>query len=144
MRLLAVGLCVRPADGALLVEHGEDRTTGARFHRAIGGGCEPGEPAADAVVREWQEEFSLAVRVVRALGVLDNRFVYEGRSSHEIVRVFEVVPHDPRVYTLPRLEGRDPAGQAHLASWVMPDTFVMPGTLPVYPAGVLELLSRAG
>ena len=84
------------------------------------------------------------MRVVRTLEALDNRFVYEGRPGHELVCVFEVVPNDPRVYALAWLEGRDPAGQAHLATWVMPDTFGMPGTPPVYPAGVLELLRSAG
>ena len=143
MRQLAVGLCVRPTDRALLVEHGYDRVTGARFYRAIGGTCEPGEGAADAVVCEWQEELALAVHVVRALGTLDNRFVYEGRAGHERVAVFEVVPHDPGVYAAARLEGRDPAGQSHVATWAEPDA-LRSHPPPLYPAGVLELLQAAG
>jgi ADP-ribose pyrophosphatase YjhB (NUDIX family) len=163
MRHLAVGLCVRATDGAILVEHGHDRVTGARFYRAIGGACEPGEAPADAVVREWQEEFALAVRVVRVLGTLDNRFVYEGRAGREHVTAFEVAPHDPGVYAAERLEGRDPAGQAHLATWVTPAALepralepralerhaLEPHALdsptpPLYPAGVLALLPTAG
>lgn len=144
MRQLAVGLCVRPADGALLLEHGEDRTTGARFYRAIGGGCEPDEQTDDAVVREWQEEFALAVRVVRMLGALDNRFVYEGRPGHEHVSVFEVVPDDARTYAAAQLTGRDPMGQSHVATWVTPDVLRAPESPPVYPAGVLQLLRAAG
>ena len=139
MRHIAVGLCVRTADGALLVEHGEDRVTGERFLRAIGGACERGETAADAVVREWQEEFALAVRVLRALGTLDNLFEYEGRAGHEHVSVFEVQPLDPAVYATPRVTGRDPAGAPHTATWVSPDARG-PGAPPIYPVGVVALL----
>lgn len=139
MRQLAVGLCRRPADGALLLEHGYDQVMGTRFYRAIGGGCEPGETPADAVVREWQEEFAVAVQVVRALGTLDNRFVYEGQAGHEVVTVFEVVPSDSRAYEVTLWEGVDPAGQRHTATWVTP-TMGEEGAPPVYPAGVLDLL----
>ena len=143
MRQLAVGLCVRPTDGALLVEHGLDRVTGARFYRGIGGVCEAGEAAADAVVREWREELALAVHVVRALGTLDNRFVHEGRAGHEHVAVFEVAPLDPGVFAAARLDGRDPAGQPHTATWVAPGS-LGPGAPPLHPAGVLALLRAAG
>lgn len=139
MRELAVGLCVRPADGALLVEHGVDRVTGARFYRAIGGGCEPGESPEDAVVREWREEFGLAVRVLRVLGALASRFVYEGRAGHEHVTACTVVPDDPAVYAAERLEGCDPAGLRHVATWVTPAA-LRAGDRPLYPRGVLALL----
>lgn len=140
MRHIAVALCVRPSDGALLVEHGLDRLTGARFYRAIGGAIEPGEAPADAVVREWMEELALDVRVVRALGALDNRFVHEGRAGHERVTVLEVVPRDPGVYEAEWLERRDPAGLPHVATWVARSALV-PGAPPLYPAGVLGLLA---
>lgn len=143
MRQLAIGLCVRPTDGALLVEHGYDRATGERFYRAIGGAREPGEAAAAAVVREWQEEFALAVHVVRELGTLENRFIYEGCPGHEHVTVFEVVPHDPGVYAAAQLDGRDPVGQSHTATWVAP-AVLWSGAPPLYPAGVLELLGADG
>jgi ADP-ribose pyrophosphatase YjhB (NUDIX family) len=139
VRELAVGLCVRPADGALLVEHGRDRVTGTRFYRAIGGACETGEAPATAVVREWAEEFGLAVRVVRELGTLDNHFVYEGQAGHEHVTVLEVAPIDPAVYAATRLEGRDPDGRVHSATWVAPAA-LRPGAPPLYPAGVVDLL----
>jgi 8-oxo-dGTP pyrophosphatase MutT (NUDIX family) len=139
MRQLAVGLCVRPSDGALLVEQGEDRVTGARFLRAIGGGIEPGEAPEDAVVREWREELGLAVRVVRRLGTLDNRFVHEGRPGREHVTVFEVVPEDPAVYAAARLEGHDELGAPHVAVWHPRDA----AAPPLYPVGLLALLRPA-
>ena len=143
MRELAVGLCIRPADRALLVEHGYDRVTGARFYRAIGGGREPGETGVEAVVREWREEFGLEVRVVRELGSLDNRFVYEGRAGHEHVTVFELMLCDPAVYLAVQLEGCDPTGLAHTATWVAPSA-LGPGAPPLYPVGVLEVLRTSG
>jgi 8-oxo-dGTP pyrophosphatase MutT (NUDIX family) len=142
-RVLAVGLCIRPSDGALLVEHGHDRVTGQRFFRAIGGGLEPGEGPADAVVREWREEFALAVHVVRALGTIDNRFVYEGTPGHEEVTILEVVPDDPAIFAFSELEGHDLDGQLHSATWVDPEAF-RSDALALFPTGVLDLLRSQG
>ena len=142
-RHLAVGVCIRPSDGALLVEHGYDRVSGRRFFRAIGGALEPGEAPPDAVVREWREEFALAVHVIRALGTIDNRFVYEGQPGHEEMTILEVVPDDPAVFALSRVEGRDPDGQLHSATWVDPEA-VRSDALPLYPTGVLDLLRSQG
>jgi 8-oxo-dGTP pyrophosphatase MutT (NUDIX family) len=142
-RRLAVGLCVRPTDGALLVEHGFDHVAGDRFYRAIGGECEPGEDSSAAVIREWREEFALSIRVTRTLGTLDNRFVYEGRAGHEHVTVFEVEAQDPAVYALARLERYDPEGLPHIATWLLPAALGADAP-PLYPDGVLRLLQTAG
>lgn len=125
------------------MEHGRDRVTGAQFYRAIGGAREPGEMATEAVIREWQEEFALTVHVVRALGTLDNQFVHEGAAGHEHVSVFEVRPHDATVFAAQRLDGRDPDGLQHTATWVNPAALEL-GVRPLYPAGVLDLLRAAG
>jgi hypothetical protein len=87
VRHVAIGLCRRPTDGALLLEHGYDRVAGLRFYRAIGGACECGEGP-------------------------------------------------------PAWEGVDPEGLRHSATWVLPATGA--AALPVYPAGVLDLLRGAG
>ena len=79
---------------------------------------------------------------VRALGALDNRFVYEGRAGREHVIAFEVAPRDAAVYATERLEGRDPVGRTHVATWVSPAA-LRAGAPPLYPAGVVELLRAA-
>lgn len=67
------------------------------FYRLIGGGIEFGERAADTVVREWQEELGIGIKVTKCLGVDESIFIYEGRQGHEIVFFFEAEPVNPAV-----------------------------------------------
>jgi ADP-ribose pyrophosphatase YjhB (NUDIX family) len=67
------------------------------FHRLVGGSVELGELAVDAVVREIAEELGTTLLAPRLLGVLENRFVYEGEPGHEIVFVYAGELADPDV-----------------------------------------------
>lgn len=131
----AVAVC-RDGD-RVLVEHGCDAVGGERFFRAIGGSIEFGERAADAARREWREELGIEIADVRLLGVLENRFTYEGAPGHEIVFVFEARAADPA--TAERI-GIDPAGLRHEAVWV-PLAELAAGGPPLRPDGVLRLLA---
>jgi 8-oxo-dGTP pyrophosphatase MutT (NUDIX family) len=137
VRAKAVAVC-RNA-GRVLVERGYDRVAESRFYRAIGGHIDFGERAAQAVAREWSEEYGLTLRDVRLLGVLENVFTYEGRPGHEIVFAFEARVVEPEVYQRDEFEGIDPDGQRHEAVWVLLDDLTT-GTTPLSPAGLLELL----
>lgn len=123
----------------VLVERGYDRVAGSRFYRAIGGHIDFGERAAQAVSREWSEEYGLTLDDVRPLGVLENVFTYEGRPGHEIVFAFEARVVEPEVYQQDELEGIDPDGGRHEAVWVSLDDLAT-GDIPLSPAGLLELL----
>lgn len=59
------------------------------FYRLVGGGIEFGEKAEETVVREFQEELGLQVKISKRLGVEENIFTYEGKEGHEIVFFFE-------------------------------------------------------
>ncbi|WP_144720262.1 NUDIX domain-containing protein [Agrococcus jejuensis] len=104
-RAIAVALPVR--DGHVLVLDGVDRTKGQPFHRAIGGGIEPGETPEQALRRELVEELDVTIEEAVPLGVVDNWFVYEGEPGHEVVHVFGVrstaidaIPLDARLTVL--------------------------------------------
>ena len=86
IRTLAVALC-RSGD-RILVERGHDRVRDHWFYRAIGGGIEFGEPAVTALMREWKEEYGLALQDPVPVGAVENLFTFEGREGHEIVLVF--------------------------------------------------------
>ena len=88
-RVVALGLLLHH-DHVLLTD-AYDATSGEHFSRPIGGSVEVGERAAEAVVREYLEEFGLRVEVIAPLGVVENLFDYEGQPGHEIV--FEFVLH---------------------------------------------------
>lgn len=60
------------------------------FWSAPGGRVEPGEPAAEAVVREMREELGEPVSCGGLLGVVENFFCYHGRPHHEVGLYFQV------------------------------------------------------
>ncbi|WP_312170070.1 NUDIX domain-containing protein [Microbacterium sp.] len=88
IRNIAVGLPVK--DGHLLALEGHDRTRSLDFLRAIGGGIEFGETAAEALRREFMEELGVTLENAEPLGVFENIFMYEGEPGHEIAHVFAV------------------------------------------------------
>jgi 8-oxo-dGTP pyrophosphatase MutT (NUDIX family) len=55
-----------------------------------GGHTEAGEPAREALAREWREELGLEVSVGRLLWVVENFFPYAGGHRHEIGFYFDV------------------------------------------------------
>ncbi|MCI1017575.1 NUDIX domain-containing protein [Microbacterium sp. C5A9] len=88
IRNIAVGLPVK--DGHLLALEGHDHSRGLDFLRAIGGGIEFGETAAEALRREFMEELGVTLETAELLGVWENIFTYEGSPGHEIAHVFAV------------------------------------------------------
>ena len=141
IRIVAVAVC-RVGD-RILVERGYDGARDEHFYRAIGGGVEIGERAAAAVAREWREELGLTLEAPTLLGVLENLFTFEGRAGHEVVFVFAARVSDPRAHERDEFEAMDTDGSRHVAVW-MPLDALRAGSTPLYPAGVLELLSPAG
>lgn len=82
IRNIAVALPAK--DGHVLVQRGHDAVKDQHFYRALGGGIEFGELAADALCREFQEELGIELDHVELLDVVENIFVYEGTAGHEI------------------------------------------------------------
>src|SRR5438552_18856672 len=84
--------------GHLLLEEGYDRVKREHFFRPLGGGIEFGERAQEALAREMREELDAALTDVRLLGVLENRFTFEGTPGHEVVFVFAAAFADRSLY----------------------------------------------
>lgn len=141
IRIVAVAVC--RAGDRILVERGYDGVRDQHLYRAIGGGVEFGERAAAAVVREWREELGLTLEAPALLGVLEHLFTFEGRAGHEVVFVFAAQVSNPRAHERDEFEAMDTDGARHVAVW-MPLDALRTGSTPLYPAGVLELLSPAG
>lgn len=137
----ALALIRRPSDGALLVGEAADPATGLVFHRSLGGHVEFGELASEAVVRELMEELGMDVRVGELLGVIENRFEFDGTPGHEIVFVLAADFVDPAAYALEQFEFLDPVDAAvtlPLVTWRSAATT----TPPLYPSGVEQLLDQ--
>jgi ADP-ribose pyrophosphatase YjhB (NUDIX family) len=141
IRTLAVAVCV---DGdRALVERGHDVVAGQSYYRAIGGGVEFGERAAEAVTREWREELGLTLAELRPLGVLESLFCYEGRPGHEIVFAYRARVVEARVYAQDAFASVDPSGLRHEAVWIPLDT-LRQGPVPLHPEGLAALLDARG
>ena len=72
---------------AALIEHGDHvllhRVVGDAFWALPGGGIEPGESAAQALVREMHEELGQPIEPGALACVVENFFTYDGTAYHE-------------------------------------------------------------
>ncbi|MHA6511713.1 NUDIX domain-containing protein [Tessaracoccus sp. Z1128] len=133
IRNLAVGLPVR--DGCVLVQEFDGSQGERPFVRAIGGGIEFGERAADALRREFLEELGVVVTGESLLTVTENIFSFLGRAGHEVVHIFavecpglEAWPLDARVKVI---------DDESVVAWHRLDALGEAG-LPFYPDGALD------
>lgn len=78
IRLRAAAVITRP--GQVLLHRAE----GDLFWALPGGGVEPGESAAQALVREMHEELGVAVEPGGLACVVENFFTYGGVTYHEM------------------------------------------------------------
>lgn len=135
IRNIAVGLPLK--DGHLLALEGHDRTRGLDFLRAIGGGIEFGETAAEALRREFMEELGVEIDSAELMGVWENIFTHEGVPGHEIAHVFAVasaeldaVPLDAELHIL---------DEGSPVRWI-PLADIRSGARVLFPTGAPEAL----
>ena len=115
------------------------------FYRPIGGKIEFGEHGSQAVKREVMEELGAAVEELTWLGALENIFSYENAPGHEIVLIYDGRFADPALNQDDiRLQGKDGDRVLYQGSWKSLEYFRGEAAPPLYPAGLLELLERAG
>ena len=133
----------RDEDDAILVFEGYDSLKDQIFYRPLGGTIEFGEPAEQTAHRELREELNLELCDVHYLGTVENIFNCEGQPGHEIVMIFsarlaEAAAH---AYDQDDIRGTEDDGQSFVARWMPLDHFG-PGKLPLYPTGLLEMLTE--
>ena len=142
-RIRTKALCVFRNGEKILVYERYDPAKGKRFYRPIGGGIDFGELSREAMVREVREELSADVTDVRFLGVLENVFTYVGRRGHEIVLMYDARFEDESFYEQPSLEAYEKSNDRHFeATWKSLAYFRSADSPPLYPNGLLELLSK--
>jgi ADP-ribose pyrophosphatase YjhB (NUDIX family) len=132
----AVAIALIRHEGRLLVFEGKDRMKGRTYFRPLGGGIEPGERAAEAVVRELREEIGAELRGVRQLGVIENLFTLNGEGRHEIVFVMEAELVEPRETYV----AREADGEPMTVRWVAIEEF-RSGRAWLVPEGLERWLS---
>jgi ADP-ribose pyrophosphatase YjhB (NUDIX family) len=138
-RIRVLALAVFRSGDRVLVGEGYDRVEDRKFYRPLGGAVEFGESCRDALAREIREELDAEIEGETLLGVLENRFVYRGEPGHEIVFLFEARLKDRSFYRRERIEVRET--DWGVARWRSLGYFRR-GRAPLYPEGLLELLTR--
>lgn len=91
IRVVALGVVRRDGDDCeeLLVERHRDSESGEPFYRPLGGGVEFGEHSEEALRREFREELGVALENVSYLETYEDVFTHEGRTEHEVWRLYE-------------------------------------------------------
>ncbi len=139
LRIRPVALCLIQKDDAILVEECFDEVSGQTFFRPLGGGIELGEPAAEAVVRELQEEIGEKICGVRQAGIFENIFTFRGRLHHEVVFLFQAEFENPAAYEKLQFEVVENYGTS-IASWQAVADFEQ-NKQTLLPKGVKDFLS---
>lgn len=117
IRPVAMGAIRR--DDELFVTREEDPVTGDPFYRLPGGGIHFGELAADAAVRELEEEFDLTLCDPVHVGTLEDVFTFDGETRHEHWWIFQGTFEESWPYEREAVEGYEPALDVPLlAEWV--------------------------
>ncbi len=139
-KLRPLAICVFRDGDRILAAEGYDTVKRQTFYRPLGGKIEFGERGVETVARELMEEIGETVIDVRYIGTLENIFTYQGRPGHEIVLVYDGKFSDESVYRRDEIEGVE--GQASFKSYWKSLAYFRDGNAPLYPDGLLELLSR--
>jgi ADP-ribose pyrophosphatase YjhB (NUDIX family) len=88
IRPIVVARMMREDGKLFLCEFTHDN--GKKFYRMAGGGIEVGETAAEALKREFKEEFGVNIIVGGRVAVVENLFIGDdGAQGHEIVFIFD-------------------------------------------------------
>jgi 8-oxo-dGTP pyrophosphatase MutT (NUDIX family) len=136
IRVLALGL-IRNGDRTFLSE-GFDPVKQQTFYRAMGGGVDFGETSYDALKREFQEEIQAELTNIKYLGCIENLFVFNGKTGHELLQLFECDFVDPKFYELDQLEFAE-GERKKTALWMDIET-CKSGNLRIVPEQFLDYL----
>ncbi|MBD1862649.1 MULTISPECIES: NUDIX hydrolase [Trichocoleus] len=144
IRVLALGLIQdRQAAAAgkgdrIFVSEGYDPVKQKTFYRALGGGVDFGETSLIALQREFQEEIQAELANIRYLGCLENIFVFNGQSGHELIQLYKCDFADPKFYELDELMFAEGDRQKK-ALWIESDRFKS-GELTLVPEQFFDYL----
>ncbi len=139
INLKALGLHWR--NGCLLAAEVYDKKGRVAGVRPLGGSVEFGEDSEAALRREFREELGVEVEVFSGPLVMENIYVFEGESGHEIMFIFKIgfVSNDYQGQDVITFQESD--GTFGVARWYDPKTLDLDGSPGLYPKGLKALLT---
>lgn len=111
--------------------------------RPLGGRLEFGESWHDALVREFEEELSVQIKVVGKPIFLENIYRHQGVVGHEMVVLSDVVFPDTAYHERDVIEYLEDNGERCRARWFDPESLDC-GGLELYPNGLKTALAKRG
>lgn len=139
-RIRPLAICVFRNNDRILVAEGYDPVKKQSFYRPLGGGIEFGEYSEQTVHRELMEEIGAEIGELKYLGTLENIFIFNGETGHEIVLVYDGVLNESGLYEQAVIEGKEAdINESFEAVWKNLNEFGE-GRSILYPTGLLELL----
>ncbi|MEX0285700.1 MAG: NUDIX hydrolase [Paracoccaceae bacterium] len=140
IRVKALGLHWRGS--SLLAAEVLDDQGRVKGVRPLGGSVEFGETAEQAVVREFEEELGIVVRVSGPAMFFENLYVHEGQQGHEYLILFDVTFPDGAFADETRIAFREDNGVLCHAAWIDLDDLDGPGQPRLYPEGLKARLEQ--
>lgn len=129
IRVIVLGL-IRSGD-RIFVSECYDPVKQETFYRALGGGLEFGEHSIDALQREFQEEIQAELTNIKYLACLENIFVFNGQTGHELIQLYQCEFVEPKFYQLESLAFAD--GEWEFTALWMPIDRFRSGELRLVP-----------
>lgn len=138
IRVVAIGLHWR--DGRLLAAEVRDDAGRLKGVRPLGGEIEFGENWQAALMREFNEELGIGVSITSEPSMLENIFMHEGSTGHEVVFVAEVAFPEDAFAGQERIDFREDDGEQIVARWFDLSDLDIEGGPSLYPTGLKDLL----
>lgn len=136
----AIAICIFRNKNRILVAEGIDPVKNTVFYRPLGGGIEYGEYSEETIHREIKEELGAEVTALRYLGTIENIFVVNNQTGHEIVQVYDGKLVNLKLYEQNELDGIEEGTDQFKAMWKHLNEFGSQN--PLYPDGLLEMLQN--
>lgn len=111
-------LCIFDDGEYTFISESYDTVKKDYFYRPIGGSCEFGEYAIEAIHREVKEELNTTIKNVKLEMVVENIFVCDGENGHEIDFIYKAEFEDKSFYEKKDYTLRESNGLEVKAFWM--------------------------
>ena len=138
IRVVAIGLHWR--DGRLLAAEVRDDAGRIKGVRPLGGAIEFGESWRAALIREFNEELGIDVTIISEPLMMENIYVHEGATGHEVMFITEVAFPANAFSGRDRIDFREDNGEEIVARWFDLADLDRPDGPSLYPSGLKDLL----